>query len=266
MNRRVKNNILFTSQIKTQGRVISALILREIITRYGRHNIGFLWLLLEPVIFTVGVIILWNLTHKNHRFLVDITPFVVTGYSCLLLWRTCSFRGLKAIEPNRSLLHHRQVKIQDIFVARMLLEIAGVSFSFFTLLAILMFAGVLLWPQNPCLILFGWILMAWFSSCLGTILGCLSEYSEMVERLWHPASYFLLSVSGTFFMVDWLQPKMQSLVHWVPLIHPVEMMRAGYWGSSVKTHYDTPYMIAVCFIFTWLALTLMADKRLKLLT
>ena len=34
---------------KIQRRVVWALTLREILTRYGRHNIGFLWLFAEPM-------------------------------------------------------------------------------------------------------------------------------------------------------------------------------------------------------------------------
>ena len=52
-----------------QKRVISALLMREILTRYGRHNIGFLWLFAEPMIFTVGVTVLWNIT--NHKSAVS---------------------------------------------------------------------------------------------------------------------------------------------------------------------------------------------------
>jgi ABC-type polysaccharide/polyol phosphate export permease len=34
--------------------VLGALLIRELLTRYGRHNIGFLWLFVEPMIFTLG--------------------------------------------------------------------------------------------------------------------------------------------------------------------------------------------------------------------
>ncbi len=38
--------------------------------------VGFLWLLLEPIIFTVGVVILWNLMHRAHGLAVEVTPFI----------------------------------------------------------------------------------------------------------------------------------------------------------------------------------------------
>ena len=252
--------------LRVQLRVIGALMLREIITRYGRNNVGFLWLLLEPIVFTVGVVVLWNLMHRMHGFRVEVTPFVVTGYASLLLWRNCSFRGLKAIEPNRSLLHHRQVKIQDIFFARMTLEVAGVTAAFIVLIVAMVGLDLVGLPRDLFLLAAGWLLMAWFSAALGTILGCLSEHSDMVNRLWHPISYFLLAVSGTFFMVDWLPAALQEWVLWVPMVHPIEMMRSGYWGASSRFHFSVPYIFSVCLGMTLLAMLLMADRRMKMLT
>jgi capsular polysaccharide transport system permease protein len=255
----------FRDGLAVQLRVVGALLMREVITRYGRNNVGFLWLLLEPIIFTLGVVVLWNLMHSMHSFRVDVTAFIVTGYSSLLLWRNCSFRGIKAIEPNRSLLHHRQVKIQDIFFARMSLELAGVTASFFLLMGAMVGLGLMKLPRDPLLFLGGWLLMGWFSASLGTTLGCLSEHSEMVERLWHPVSYFLLAVSGTFYMVDWIPPNFREVVLWVPMVHPIEMMRGGYWGSAVATHFSVAYIAVVCLAMTLVALLLMADRRMKLL-
>ncbi len=249
--------------LRTQGRVVGAVLMREVITRYGRHNVGFLWLLLEPVIFTIGVVVLWNVMRHDSGFRVEVTPFVVTGYASLLLWRNCSFRGLKAIEPNRSLLHHRLVKIQDIFIARMTLEIAGVTSAFLVLIVAMIGLDLIELPKDLALLTAGWLLMAWFSACLGTILGCLSEYSDLVDRLWHPISYFLLAVSGTFFMVDWLPLAAQDAVSWVPMVHPVEIMRAGYWGDSARFHFSFGYIVLVCLCMSLVSLLLMADRRMK---
>lgn len=44
----IPNTSLLRSFAK-QLRVTSTLIMREVITRYGRHNNAFLWLILEPI-------------------------------------------------------------------------------------------------------------------------------------------------------------------------------------------------------------------------
>lgn len=41
-----------------QVRVIGALLMREIHTRYGRESIGHLWVIGEPMLFCVGVAIM----------------------------------------------------------------------------------------------------------------------------------------------------------------------------------------------------------------
>ena len=65
-------------------RVINALLMREVLTRFGRHNIGFLWMVVEPMMFTLGVTALWLLTnHKEGQ--LSVMAFVLTGYSSVVL-------------------------------------------------------------------------------------------------------------------------------------------------------------------------------------
>lgn len=47
-------------EIKNQARIIGALMMRELITRYGREGLGFLWLVLEPLVFCFGVMGMWG--------------------------------------------------------------------------------------------------------------------------------------------------------------------------------------------------------------
>ncbi|NQZ48076.1 MAG: ABC transporter permease, partial [Erythrobacter sp.] len=79
-----------------QLRVIDALLRREMLTRYGRHNIGFMWLFAEPMLFTVGVAILWSATKSIHGSDLPIGAFALTGYSSVLLWRNMPGRCIGA--------------------------------------------------------------------------------------------------------------------------------------------------------------------------
>ena len=115
--------------LSIQLRVVSALIKREVITRYGRHNIGFLWLFVEPMLFTLGVTALWIVMKATHGSNLPITAFALTGYSSLILWRNCSNRAVKAIEANLSLMYHRNVRVMDVFAARLILEVIGATTS-----------------------------------------------------------------------------------------------------------------------------------------
>lgn len=236
--------------IAIQMRVIGALLMREVLTRYGRHNIGFLWLFVEPMMFTVGVTALWTLAKATHGSSLPIVAFAVTGYSSVLLWRNMPGRCSNAIEPNLSLMYHRHVKIIDIFLSRILLEIGGTTTSFIALLLIFNAVGMMKAPEDVIKIILGWFMLAWFGASLALVIGTLAARSEIIEKIWHPISYLLFPLSGAVFMVDWLPAPAQKLALMLPMVHGVEVLREGYFGSVVRAHYDLGYMAMCCLVLT----------------
>ncbi len=243
-----------SSAFKVQLRVIRALLMREVITRYGRHNIGFLWLFVEPMIFTLGVATLWTLAGMHVHSAMPIIAFAITGYSSVLLWRNMPGRCVNAIEPNRALMYHRQVRVIDIFASRIVLELLGVTTSFAVLSLLFIGVGWMKPPADLFKVLAAWFLLAWFGAALGLFLGAMSASSELVEKFWHPAAYLLFPLSGAAFMVDWLPPAAQAAVLWIPMVHAVEYLRDGFFGHSVRTHYSLAYLGGTCFVLTAFAL------------
>lgn len=248
-----------------QRRVIGALFIREILTRFGRHNIGFLWLFVEPMIFTVGVTLLWTAFKQNHGSQLPITAFAVSGYSSVLLWRNMPSRCVAAVEPNLSLMYHRYVKVFDIFLARLLVEGGGATLSFVILTLFFSYLGWMNLPEDILKVAFGWVMMAWLGCSLAIFLGCLAEETEMVEKLWHPISYFLMPVSGAAFIVDALPPAFQKVVLILPLVHGVELVREGFFGSQVKAHYDMGYLALINTALTLGALVLLRRVGAKVI-
>lgn len=244
---------LFGSWI-IQRRVIGALLMREVLTRFGRHNIGFLWLFVEPMMFTLGVTALWTATQAAHGSSIPIVAFAVSGYSSVLLWRNMPSRCIGAVGPNLSLMYHRNVKVIDIFAARLLLEVAGATMSFAVLTIFFSAIGWMKLPDDILKVIFAWILLAWFGSSLAILMGALSERSEIIEKLWHPASYLLFPLSGAAYMVDALPKAAQDFVLILPMVHGVELLREGYFGSTFHAHYNVQYMTIICIVLTILGL------------
>ncbi|HWP19194.1 MAG TPA: ABC transporter permease [Burkholderiaceae bacterium] len=240
-----------------QRRVIGALLMREILTRYGRHNIGFLWLFVEPMLFTLGVTALWTMAKATHGSDLPIVAFAITGYSSVLLWRNMPSRCISAITPNLALMYHRNVKVMDVFAARLLLEAAGATISFMTLASFFTFIGWMEPPENIAMVMVGWVMLAWFGSALAILLGSLSERSEIVDKLWHPTSYILFPLSGAAFLVDALPKAAQEFVLLLPMVHGVEYLREGYFGQSIRAHHDLTYMGTICLGLTLLGLAMM---------
>ncbi|UZW55085.1 ABC transporter permease [Sphingobium sp. JS3065] len=247
-----------------QWRVIHALLMREILTRYGRHNIGFLWLFVEPMVFTTGVTILWTMTKALHGSDLPIVAFALTGYSAVLLWRNMPARCIGSVNPNLALMFHRNVRVIDIFIARLILEGGGATISFVTLSLFYIYIGWLEPPQDVLTIAAGWSLIAWFGSSLAIFLGALAERTELVEKIWHPVSYLAFPLSGAAFMVDAMPPGAQKYLLYVPMVNGVELVREGYFGSLVHARYDLPYMVGCCLTLTLLALSQVAITNRKI--
>jgi capsular polysaccharide transport system permease protein len=242
-----------------QGRVIGALLMREIITRFGRHGVGFMWIFLEPMMFTLGVTALWTMTKSSHGSSLPIVEFAATGYSTVLLWRNASARCLLAIEPNMALLYHHNVRVIDIILSRLLLEIAGGTISLMGISLIFMGIGWMRAPADLLYMIIAWLLLTWFTIALGLIVTSCSERWESFERIWHPFTYLLFPLSGALFMVDWLPARAQNYILWVPMVHCTEMLRHGYWGDAVRTHENPAYLMLFTFILFFMGLALVKE-------
>jgi capsular polysaccharide transport system permease protein len=131
------------------------------------------------------------------------------------------------------------------------------SFTFLSLLFISV--GIISPPVDLMQIVFGWLMLAWFGMALALVIGAATAYSEIVERLWAPTSYLLFPLSGAAFMVDWLPPKAQEIILLLPMVHGVEMIREGYFGNVVRTHYDATYMAKFSLVLTLFGLFLVRD-------
>jgi ABC-type polysaccharide/polyol phosphate export permease len=247
------------NSLAIQLRVIHALLMREVITRFGRHNLGVLWLIGEPMMFTLGVAALWSAAGMSHSSGLPIIAFAITGYSSVLMWRNSVSRTNSSIQQNFSLLYHRNVRVIDVFLTRIILEIAGATGSFIVLSLFFTIGSWIKPPEDMLMVVEGWLMLAWFGSALALTIGAATAYSEIVERLWHPASYLFFPLSGAGFMVEWLPQGGREVVLLLPMVHGVEMVREGYFGSSVRTHYDLGYMAMCCLVLTLIGLFLVRD-------
>lgn len=245
---------------RRQGRIVGALIMREMTTRFGRQGLGFAWLVAEPMLFCFGVLILWSFTKPAYEHGVRLAPFVMTGYMCLILIRHLISLLSTAIPANVGLLYHRHVTALHILIARVLLEVGGATIAFMVVYVALLALGQVSLPQDYLLIYGGWIVVAWASTGLALVMTGLVMRFEVFERVVSLISYVMIPISGAFFMVAWLPPGFRHFVLFIPFVHGVEMVRAGVFGEFVETHYDMPYALAVGTILNIIGLLLVTSS------
>ncbi len=255
----------FRESLAIQKRVIGALLMREIITRYGRNNIGFLWLFVEPLMMTLLIVMMWKFLRADQLSSLNIVAFMLTGYPMAMMWRNASNRAIGAISANASLLYHRNVRVLDTIFSRVLLEVAGATIAQIAIMALLLAVRWIEWPADIFYMLMAWILMALFALGLGLVICSIAFKFEAFGKLWGTLSFIMLPLSGAFFFVSSLPQQVQQYALWIPMVHGTEMFRQGYFGSSVLT-LENPWFLLLCdlvLLFVGLALVAKFSKGVE---
>ena len=247
--------------IARHSRIVGALVLREMVTRYGREGLGFVWLIVEPLIFCFGVLALWIIGKPAYEHGIRVAPFVMTGYMALILCRHFIGAASNALQANIGLLHHRQIAPTHIFIARAVLEFMGTTASFIVVYVVLLALGQVQLPADLLLFYGGWILMAWIGHGFALVLAGLAMRFDPIERVVPLVSYLLVPFSGAFMMVAWLPPQYQDAFLLIPFPHGIEMIRAGVFGEFVETHYDVGYAATIATIMNIMGLLLIAGAK-----
>jgi capsular polysaccharide transport system permease protein len=224
--------------------VIGALILREMHTRFGRKNIGFVWLFVEPAILGAGVTLIRIVRREQLPGGTDIVAFFTIGYTLFYLQRMIVSRAPTAAEANRSILAHARITLEDIMIARTLLELGAVMVAASVFLVVIgVFLGV--WPHSVVQMGIGFVLFALLSHGFALVVLSLARFDvQMLDRIIHPIMYFSIVFTGVFFMVWWLPKPYQDLILLIPTAHLFEFVREGQFGPGIPYHYDLVYVCA----------------------
>jgi len=244
----------FAAGLRVQSKVIGALLMRELHTRYGRDNVGYLWMFLEPMTLASAVSLLHAGEKTHYGSDIRMVPFAMLGYSIFIMLRGMVTRAEGALESNMPLLYHRSVTIFDMLFARALLEGAG---TFVTYLVLIIFAvafGLADPPARPLDIIIGVGLMFWFSFSIAMIICALTHENRLAGRLVHPVMYISMPLSGAFFQLQWIPEPYRDWLWWSPLMQIFEELRYGQFDSATNQYVSLPYIIAWCLLLCYVGL------------
>lgn len=245
--------------IAIQARVVGALIMRELHTRYGRENIGYLWLVAEPLMLGTVISILHD--QGSSRAGTNPAAFAMVGYTIFILFRSMVNRAEGAIASNTPLLFHRMVTAMDICIARALLELAGTVMAFIILFGGCYAIGYVDLPERPLNLLAGIGAVFFISFGISMIITGGTYHNRLLERLVHPFAYFQIPFSAAFFQVKDVPEPYRDYLLYSPLPHAFELVRYGAFREASADYIDAPYTIAWCLVLNLLGLV--AIKSLK---
>lgn len=230
--------------------VLGALILRELQGRYGRQNVGFLWVVFEPLLLA-SVVTTIHATQK-HSFGASssIQPFAfaVTGYCLLIIFRSNFGRAVSALPEAMPLLYHSQITPTDVMLARVICDTLGALMSFVILMTFGILIGLAEFPHRPLYLFLSIAELTTWSFGLALVVASYSHRYHVIHNLVPPITYFSFPLSGAFFTMSFLPPWAREYMAWNPMAGMFETARYGMFELASPDYMFPGYVIAHCML------------------
>ena len=238
-------------------RTITALILREMSTRYGRTPGGYLWGLIEPMAAILILSLAFSLVMRTPSLGTSFLLFYATGYLPFNLYQVLSNTIARAISFSKPLLKYPAVTWVDAVVARFLLNsLTGI------LITALLLTGILLVIDSRTVLDFPPIVTAMgLAMILGLgvgVLNCaLTGLFPIWDMVWSIVTRPLFLASGVIFLYDTLPPLAREILWYNPLIHITGRMRTGFYSTYTAPYISEIYVLGISLICLTLGLILL---------
>ncbi|MEO5614733.1 MAG: ABC transporter permease [Cypionkella sp.] len=218
-------------------RTITALVLREMATSYGRSPGGYLWAVLEPVAGIALLSTVFSLLFHAPALGINFPLFYATGMIPFVTFSSVSAKLAQSINFSKPLLAYPSVTFLDAILARFILNMLTEI-----MVAYLVFTGILLIFETRVLINIPIIAEALLlSGALALGVGTLNCFLFTRFPIWQQAWSILMRpmfiISCVFMIYNNLPEFLRNWLWYNPVVHIVGLMRRGFYSS-----YDAPYV------------------------
>ena len=251
--------------LRAQGRVLYALMLRDVRGRFLGSALGMIVMILWPLSHVLILILINSSLGRAVPFGESSALYVATGVVPFMAFSYVSRFTALGMLTNRSLLALPIVKVTDILFARILMEILSALVVIFTLAAVFLAFQVDFYPldliQAFCAVLAALFLGVGLGIFNGVMTGVLpawfTVYSLMTIPLWIS--------SGVLFVPDALPDYAIYWLSYNPALQCVEWLRSAYYEGYGSRILDKGYTLkfALGSIFVGLLLERLLRGRIR---
>ena len=231
--------------LRQQGRVLFALMMREMVTRYGRSPLGYVWAIIEPAGFIAFLSVLFAQIAHAPPVGRSFPLFYATGYVAFHWILDIANVTGRSVHVNRPLLAFPAVTPLDTVLARFLLQaLTGLA------VAGLIFGAILaIFPDqvrlDPAPLMLAFALAALLGLGIG-VLNCWAfAHSKSWELAWGVIARPIFLISCVFFSFASLPAFAREVLWWNPVVHIVGLMRAGFYPIYDPAHVAPGYVLGV---------------------
>jgi capsular polysaccharide transport system permease protein len=215
--------------LRASLRVIGAVMLRDLRTRFFNHGLGFLVAIAFPLVHTLILVGLWVALDRGAPHGDSPALFFGSGLVPFMAWMYTSRFVMLSLIMNRPLLAFPAVKVLDVVIGRAALEALGACVMVIVLAAVALLAGLDPTPHDvvDASLAFGVALVFGFGAGLvSALIGLMSISWVTIYTL---LQIVLYAVSGVIFAVADLPEWLRAAISWLPTLQLVEWMRTAFF-------------------------------------
>lgn len=240
------------------ARSVFALMLREMVTSFGRSPGGYAWAILEPVAAIAVLSIVFSMAFHAPALGNNFPLFYASAYLPFMMFMDISNKIATSVRFSQSLLAYPVITITDVLLSRFLLNmLTHILVAFCVLGGIMVLFNVHV--ELDMMTIFNAYGMA---AVLGLGIGTLNCYLFMAypinERLWQILTRPLVIISGLFFLFETIPTPYRDWLWYNPLFHVTGEMRSGLY-AVYDAHYVSSFYVyglgAILFAFGFLLLS-----------
>ena len=244
-----------SNALVVQRRVIMALILRDMKTRFGRSYLGYLIAIAWPLSHMLGILGAQYAVGRVVPIGTDLTIFAATGILPYILAIYPARMMMYAVEANKPLLLFSVVKTVDMIIARGILEIL-------TACAVTMVFGLMLYVADVDFTPLdtGEAVMAVLASIyLGVSIGFVNALFFMIFRMGWAIVFIVIFIlmyatSGALILSSSLSQEVRDVLWFNPIFQCVEWLRSAYYDAYSGSSLSRTYVLFVATVCLFIGL------------
>ncbi|MEP9353631.1 hypothetical protein ABLE93_08535 [Xanthobacter sp. KR7-65] len=229
------------------ARVVGAVIMRDLQTRFGTGYFGFLLGLVMPLGHLTVAIGVTLLLGRPAPLGSDNAVFLMTGVLPFILWLYSHRQIMLTLAQNRPLLYFPGVDVFDLFAARIILEVVTGTLVVIIVLATLSILGhdllIYSWRGFVFALILSWIL----GIATGLAFGALGAFAPVAFLFGNIIGPLLWAISGIFFLPDSLPDVVRTILSYNPLCQIIDCLRVAYYSEYSSSFFD-PYILYVSIL------------------
>ncbi|WP_298961412.1 ABC transporter permease [uncultured Methylobacterium sp.] len=251
------------SALDVQLHVLSALILRDIRTRFGRTMWGYAIAVGWPSAHVCVLFTIMTIRHMPTPLGDSLILFVASGAVPFVTFTYSARKIMEATPSAKPLMSFPQVKYLDIILARGCVEFASAFMSASLIFLIMAAIGTDVIPQDPMRAVLAFLTTLFFGISTGVLCANITTFFPPFAMGFALFTILLYAMSGVFFTPEGLPPVFYNAMLYNPMANLIMAFRSAFYsgyGADGSLFYS--FSVAMIFLLSGLALARFVTQRL----